>query len=192
MTHLLSDDFPNEPTTPAALSIGSPAPVFESAVGDSTIGLKDFKGNWVIVFTQPADVLPLFRTRTLNHLLCKRRTKVIALVREEMADAASGGNFLKRYILKRRLTVLGDPDRRIEVLYGLHGDDIKGAFIVDPKGILRARLCSPAQSDRNFHEILTVLDALQAADRQKDGKPETVSWKKRLKIAIKARPAEQT
>jgi peroxiredoxin (alkyl hydroperoxide reductase subunit C) len=125
-------------------------------------------------------------------VLCRRSTKVIALVREGMTDTVSGGNFLKRYMLKRRLTVLGDPDRRIGMLYGLPDDEIKGAFIIDPKGILRARLCSPVDNDRNFHEILTVLDALQAADRQKAGKPETVSWRKRLKTAIRPKPAEQT
>ncbi|MDA8077649.1 MAG: hypothetical protein M0Z79_01805, partial [Nitrospiraceae bacterium] len=90
-------------------AIGEPAPFFEAAVGDSSISLRDFRGSWIIIFSHPEDILPLFKTRTVNYILCKRRTKVVALKREQGDEAPAGKNFLKKYILKHRLSVLGDP-----------------------------------------------------------------------------------
>ncbi|HSB30069.1 MAG TPA: redoxin domain-containing protein, partial [Candidatus Sulfobium mesophilum] len=56
---------------------GELAPDFETVIEGHTIKLSDFRGKWVIIFSHPGDLLPLFRTRTVQYLLCKRRTKVI-------------------------------------------------------------------------------------------------------------------
>ncbi len=176
-------------------AIGEPAPCFETAVGDSSISLRDFRGSWIIIFSHPDDILPLFKTRTVNYILCKRRTKVVALVREKGDEVPAGRNFLKKYILKHRLSVLGDPEKRIEALYGLENseeDGVKGTFIIDQKGILRAKLHSPIETERDLYEMVRLVDALQQADRQKASRPETGSWRRRLKIVIRTKTAEQS
>lgn len=177
-------------------TIGEPAPDFETSIGNSTIALNDYKGNWIIILSHPEDMLPVFRTRTLNYLLCKRRTRVISLGDEKSA-AARGRNFLKKYILKHRLTMIDDSAKEVAAKYGVCGgagdpEEMKGVFVIDPKGILRIKLYSSPTAERNLYEILKLLDALQAADRQRAGKPESGEWRRRLGIVVKPKEfAEQ-
>ncbi len=158
----------------AGPALGEPAPFFEARVGETLITLKDFSGKWLIVFSHPDDVLPLFRTRTINYLLCKRRTKVVALGSGKPAGAETGGNFLKKYILKHSLMVLDDSAGKVAESYGLTarpgGEEMKGVFIVDPSGVLRGKLLFPVHAESNFYEILKLRDALQDTDSRKTKK----------------------
>jgi peroxiredoxin (alkyl hydroperoxide reductase subunit C) len=169
--------------------IGEPAPDFEASVGSSTISLHDLKGNWIIILSHPEDMLPVFRTRTINYLLCKRRTRVISLGKEN-SPLAKGRNLLKKYILKHRMTMIDDSGNQVAAKYGVCGgpedpEEIKAVFVIDPKGILRIKLYSSLSSGRNFYEILKLVDALQEADRQRAGKPESGEWRRRLGIVVR-------
>jgi peroxiredoxin (alkyl hydroperoxide reductase subunit C) len=171
-------------------SIGEPAPDFGTSIGDNTITLNDFKGNWIIILSHPEDMLPVFKTRTINYLLCKRRTRVISLGNEKSSCIAKGRNFLKRYILRHRFTMVDDSDKGIAKSYGLCGgpgypEDTKGVFVIDRKGILRIKLYFSLTAERNLYEILKLVDTLQAADRQRVGKPKGGEWKKRLGIVVR-------
>jgi peroxiredoxin (alkyl hydroperoxide reductase subunit C) len=169
--------------------IGEPAPDFETSVESSTFTLNDLKGSWIIILSHPEDMLPVFRTRTINYLLCKRRTRVISLG-DENSSVAKGRNFLKKYILKRRLTMIDDSDKEVAAKYGIYGssgdlEEMKGVFVIDPKGILRIKLYSSLTAGRNLYEILKLVDALQAADRQRAGKSESGEWRRRLGIVVR-------
>jgi peroxiredoxin (alkyl hydroperoxide reductase subunit C) len=172
----------------AGLTLGEPAPFFEARVGGALISLKDFRGKWLIIFSHPGDLLPLFRTRTINYILCKRKTKVVAFGDGKMPAAETGGNFLKKYILKHSVMILEDPDKEILPAYGLSQDGgegaTKGVFIVDPSGTLRVKLFSPLQAETNFYEILKLRDALQETDHQKAKNHVPKAWRKKLRITI--------
>jgi peroxiredoxin (alkyl hydroperoxide reductase subunit C) len=178
----------------AAPALGEPAPFFEARVGEASINLKDFRGKWVILFSHPGDVLPLFRTRTINYILCKRKTKVVALGKEE-ADGEGARNFLKKYVLKHSLMLLDDPGEKIATSYGLKedsgGEEKKGVFIVDPAGTLRAKLLSPVHAETNFYEILKLRDALQEADDQKAKNHAPKAWRKKLRITMLPTPVSR-
>jgi peroxiredoxin (alkyl hydroperoxide reductase subunit C) len=152
---------------------GELAPDFETLIAGHTIKLSDFRGKWVIIFSHPRDLLPVFRTRTVQYLLCKRRTKVIGLGNSQTEGIETGRNLLKKYILKHSLTILDDSAGEIAKSYGLLATgneglkEAKGVFIVDPKGVLRAKLFLPLSAERNFYEVLKLIDALQTADKQK-------------------------
>jgi peroxiredoxin (alkyl hydroperoxide reductase subunit C) len=178
----------------AAPALGEPAPFFEARVGEALINLKDFRGKWVIIFSHPGDVLPLFRTRTINYILCKRKTKVIALGKgESVVD--SGRNFLKKYVLKHSLMMLDDPGEKIMTSYGLKedpaGEGMKGVFIVDPTGTLRVKLFSPLHAETNFYEILRLRDALQEADDQKAKNHAPKAWRRKLHVTVLPTPASR-
>jgi len=172
-------------------SFGEPAPDFETVIAGHVITLKDFKGKWVIMFSNPEDLLPVFKTRTMNYVLCRRRTKVIALGDGRTAGVDAGRNLIKKYILKHNLTIIDDSAKEIAESYGLSrqtgtgSEEEKGVFIIDPKGILRVKLYLPLPVERNFYEILTLIDMLQAADRQKMLRPDKGDWRRRLDLAIR-------
>ncbi len=175
-------------------SLGEPAPYFETEIAGNKISLHDFRGRWVIIFSDAGDLLPVFRTRTINYLLCKRKTKVIALGDGSTTDLPAGRNLLKKYILKHNLTVVDDPGGKIAGDYGLtshkgepHGD--KGVFIVDHKGILRVKLYIPRTAERSFYETLKLVDALQMTDSQKERSPEKTGWRRKLNVVIRPKTA---
>jgi peroxiredoxin (alkyl hydroperoxide reductase subunit C) len=169
--------------------LGEKAPFFEAIVGKSTIHLKDFQGKWLIIITHPTDLLPVFKTRTIKYLLCKRRIKVLAVGNGQTASFIADRNFVKRYIMKHSLLVINDHDRQIARRYGLSEaeqnstESTKGVFVIDPKGILRINLFFPLSKDRNFYEILKLVDSLQAASKQKK-KQARVSRTCRSKIIL--------
>ncbi len=172
-------------------SFGEPAPDFETIISGHTIKLRDFRGKWVVIFSHPEDVLSIFRTRTIKYLLCKRRTKVIALGDGQTERIDAGRNLLKKYVLKHNLTIVDDSCGGIAQSYGLSRDsredrdDEKGVFIVDPKGILRVKLYLPLNAERNFYEILKLIDALQATERQRIPAVDRGTWRRRLDMAIR-------
>ncbi len=170
-------------------SFGELAPDFETVIAGQTIKLSDFRGKWVVIFSHPEDLLSVFRTRTIKYLLCKRRTKVIALGDRQTGGIEAGRNPLKKYILKHNLTILDDSCGEIGKSYGLSAithegrGEVKGVFIVDPKGILRVKLYLPLAAERNFYEVLKLIDALQSTDRQKMLQSGKGSLRRRLNMA---------
>jgi peroxiredoxin (alkyl hydroperoxide reductase subunit C) len=176
---------------------GEPAPDFETIIAGQTIRLKDFRGKWVIIFTHPGDMLSVFKTRTIKYILCKRRTKVIALGDGQTEGIDTGRNLLKKYILKHNLMIVDDSDGGIAGSYGLSllgrepKDEEKGVFIVDPKGILRVKLYLPLALDRNFYEILKLIDVLQATDKQKALRTGNKTLRRRFDMVIRQRAASE-
>lgn len=178
--------------TKKSLNLGEPAPYFEVPVGDNRVSIKDFKGSWLLIFSHPDDIMPVFKTRTIKYVLCKRRIKAIALSNSQTSPLIPGRNVVKKYILMHSLTVVNYSDNGIAEDYGLSNTaadgESKGVFVVDPKGILRIKLFFPMTAERNFHEILKLIDALQEADKLKQEKPGGLGWKNSLRIVIKQRP----
>jgi peroxiredoxin (alkyl hydroperoxide reductase subunit C) len=174
--------------------LGDPAPFFEMPVGNSSINLKDFRGKWLVIFTHPEDILPVFKTRTIKYVLCKRKIKVLAIGEGQYTAAISGRNFVKKYIMKHSLMVIDDRDGQIARVYGLEKDKktsvegTKGTFVIDPKGLLRIKLSFPLSKERNLYEILKLVDSLQEADRQRKVQSPPNKWRRRINIVIKPKP----
>lgn len=179
--------------TRKTLNLGEPAPYFEVPVGDNSVSIKDFNGSWLLIFSHPDDIMPVFKTRTIKYVLCKRRIKAIALSNGQTSPLLPGKNVVKKYILKHSLTIIDDADKSIAKKFGLNNPEpdgeTKGIFVIDPGGILRIKLYFPMAAERNFHEILKLIDALQEADKVKQEKPRGLGWKNPLRIVIKQQPA---
>ncbi len=87
--------------------------------------------------------------------------------------------------------IVDDSCREIAKSYGLScgnregPDEEKGVFIVDPKGTLRVKLYLPLNAERNFYEILKLIDVLQATEKQRVPVIERGTWRRRLDMAIR-------
>lgn len=174
-------------------SLGEPAPLIETLFPRKSQKKDSSKGSWIILVSHPHDLLPLFKTRTINYILCKRRTKVLMLRSGGTDDGVEDGNFLMKYITRHNVAFLDDPDKAVAAGYGLdeNTEEVKGAFVIDPAGILRMKLYFDHASPRNFYEILKLLDTLQEADSQRKRKPAPGVWKRRLSIAGRTGPAQE-
>ena len=160
------------------LHLGDTAPDFTAMTTDGEISFHEWKqGSWAVFFSHPADFTPmctteLGRTAALQGEFDKRNTKAMALSIDPIEDhhqwapdiGEVTGNELK-------FPIVADPDHRIAELYDMihpgAGDTstVRSVFIVDPDNTLRLSLTYPKSVGRNFDEIVRVLDALQATDK---------------------------
>ena len=53
---------------------------------------------------------------------------------------------------------------------------VRTVFVIDPKKVIRLTISYPAQTGRNFDEILRVIDSLQIGDKHRVTTP--VNWQK--------------
>ena len=127
------------------LQAGSKAPLFTLPdQDDKKAALKDFAGQWVIVYFYPKDNTPGCTTeacdftdnlRTFNKL----NTTVLGISRD---SAESHRKFIEKQNLK--ITLLSDTDHKVMDKYGawgikkLYGKEsegvIRSTFIIDPTG----------------------------------------------------------
>jgi peroxiredoxin (alkyl hydroperoxide reductase subunit C) len=171
-------------------ALGEQAPFIEALSSKKSQKSDGSRGGWIILISHPHDLLPLLRTRTFNYILCKRRTRIVMLGNGSPESGIADGNFLKKYIIRHNAAFLDDPDYTISAGYGLvkdHADEeVKGVFVIDPRGFLRMKLYFDVTHPRNFYEILKLLDALQEADSQRKRRPTSDVWKRRLSIVSRS------
>ena len=161
-----------------SLHLGDTAPDFTAETTDGEVSFHDWKqGSWAVFFSHPADFTPvctteLGRTAALQDEFAKRNTKAMALSVDPIEDhhgwAPDIGDVSGTAL---NFPIVADPDRKISELYDMihpgEGDTstVRSVFVVDPANKLRLTLTYPTSVGRNFDEIIRVLDALQATDR---------------------------
>lgn len=163
---------------PPRLELNGPAPDFEANTTHGPIKLSEYaKGEWVILFSHPADFTPVCTTEfaefaRLAPEFQKRKTALIGnSIDSVYSHIAWVRDIEKKYDLKIPFPVIADLDQKVSRLYGMvHTPSaatatVRCVFFIDPKRVLRAMIYYPLNVGRNFDEILRVLDALQTADQ---------------------------
>jgi len=183
-----------------ALRLGSIAPDFEAQTTQGPIKFHDWIGNsWAILFSHPADFTPVCTTE-LGEVARRqvdfdqRGVKVIGISANDLTSHEKWVTDINEVGSKIAPTnvqfpIIADADRKISTLYDMldavdpTNVDTKGipftvrtVFVIDPKKIIRLTLSYPAQTGRNFDEIIRVVDSLQLGDKHKITTP--VNWKK--------------
>ena len=164
--------------------IGEKAPEFRAKTTCGEVNFpQDYAGNWVILFSHPADFTPVCTTEFMVFQSMKKEfedinTKLIGL----SVDSLSSHNaWLKTIeekieyngIRNEKITfpLIDDLSGRIARKYGMiqpHADDtktVRAVFIIDPNGIIRAILYYPLSNGRNMQEIKRLVIALQTTDK---------------------------
>ena len=82
--------------------------------------------------------------------------------------------------VKLNFPIIADSDQKVANLYSMiQSEDnkmtVRSVFIIDPEKKLRLTITYPAATDRNFAEILRVLDSLQLTDGYKVATP--ANWR---------------
>jgi len=159
------------------LHLGEPAPDFEAVTTHGPIKLSDYKGEWVILFSHPADFTPVCTTEfmgfaKMNPELEKRGVKLIGLSVDSVhSHIAWVRNIEEKMGVKIPFPVIADLSMNVGTLYGMiHPGQsataaVRCVFVIDPDQILRAMIYYPLSTGRNMDEILRLIDALQAADK---------------------------
>lgn len=158
------------------LQVGKPAPSFKAQALAGTefkeITLEDYRGKWVCLYFYPLDFTFVCPTeivefneavgqfKALNcEIIGGSTDSVYSHLGWTQADSRLGA---------LSYPILSDITHQIGKDYGILIEDkgitLRGAFLIDPEGVLRYQVVHDLSVGRNVGEILRVLSALQTGE----------------------------
>lgn len=165
------------PATVRALRINDPAPEFAARTTAGEVRLSQFRGQWVVLFSHPADFTPVCTSEfvALAHRITDFEARNCVLlglsVDSLFSHLAWLADIKRRFGVRIPFPVIEDPSMAIAQAYGMldpaspDSATVRATFVIDPKGIVRAVSWYPMNVGRSVDELMRLLMALQAADQ---------------------------
>lgn len=162
----------------AGLRIGDFAPDFEARSTAGPVRLSGFRGRWLVLFSHPADFTPVCTTEfvALARETAAFEARDCALMALSVDSLFSHFAWLRmirdRFGTEVRFPIVEDPTLVIGRAFGMvsaqdsDSATVRTTFFIDPRGVIRAMTCYPANLGRSVPEMLRILDGLQAIDAQ--------------------------
>jgi len=175
--------------------IGDTAPDFKAQTTQGEIQFSQWQeGNWVILFSHPADFTPVCSTELVE--FAKRRgefesmsVKLIGLSIDSIhSHLAWRENLREKLDAEIGYPMIADLDTKVAQLYGMihpgasSTATVRSVFVIDPKRVIRALVYYPMNVGRNVDEIKRLVIALQTADKNACATP--VNWKPGEKVIV--------
>jgi len=145
---------------------GSKAPDFtlQSQEG-KTVSLKDFHGQWVVLYFYPKDMTQgcTIEAHNFQRDLAQYTAKKAAIVGVSADNIDSHVQFCTKESLTFKL--LADPDKKVIAAYGSTNEKnpnfaARNTFIIDPKGVIR-KVYTGVKPQQHSEEVLAALSELQ-------------------------------
>lgn len=163
--------------------IGDPAPEFKAVTTQGVINFpSDHKGEWVILFSHPADFTPVCTSEfmtfaTMEDKFANANCKLVGLSIDGLYSHIAWLRTIKEKIEYRGMKdvevnfpLIEDITMEVAKKYGMiqPNEDstkaVRAVFFVDPQGIIRAIIYYPLSLGRNFDELYRALIAMQTSD----------------------------
>lgn len=164
--------------------IGDKAPEFKAITTQGDINFpNDYAGEWVILFSHPADFTPVCTTEfiTFAHLENKfenANCKLVGLSIDGLYSHIAWLRTIKDKIefngmknVNVKFPLIEDITMDVAKKYGMiqPGESktqaVRAVFFIDPNGVIRAIIYYPLSLGRNFDEIYRALIAMQTSDK---------------------------
>ena len=143
---------------------GSMAPDFTlSSQEGKQVSLKDFRGQWVVLYFYPKDMTQGCTIEAHNFQADqdKYTAKKAAIVGVSVDSVDSHVQFCTKENLTFKL--LADPEHQVVEKYGSFGANkmaTRNTFLIDPKGVIR-KVYTGVKPNEHSAEVLAELNALQ-------------------------------
>jgi alkyl hydroperoxide reductase subunit AhpC len=158
------------------LQVGQPAPAFSAQAlvrrEFEEVRLEDYRGKWVCLFFYPLDFTFVCPTEIVD--FNKAYDQFAAMNCQVLAASTDsvyshlGWTQSDSRLAEIRFPILSDITHHIARRYGVlipdKGITLRGAFLIDPEGILRYQVVHDLSVGRNVGEVLRVLSALQTGE----------------------------
>ena len=163
--------------------IGDKAPEFKAVTTQGEINFPaDYKGNWVILFSHPADFTPVCTSEfmtfaSMENKFNEANCKLVGLSVDGLYSHIAWLRTIKEKIeykgmknVEVTFPLIEDITMEVAKKYGMiqpgeaSTKAVRAVFFIDPKGIIRAIIYYPLSLGRNFEELYRALIAMQAAD----------------------------
>lgn len=161
---------------PRPLRIGDVAPDFTARTTQGARRLSDYRGQWLIFFSHPADFTPVCTTEFIGIQQAGERLAAMncALLGLSVDSLYAHHAWLRAIETGFGVTigfpVVEDPSMAIGRAYGMIDEQAESSaamrctYFIDPKGVVRAITVYPHNVGRSVDEMLRLLSALQRAD----------------------------
>ena len=136
----------------------------------------DYKGKWFILFSHPADFTPVCTTEFVAFQkrykeFKKMNTELIGMSVDQVFAHLKWEEWIKDKLdVNIEFPIIADTGAIAEKLGLIHKNKgtntVRGVYIVDPKGIIRAVLFYPQELGRNMDEFLRMIKGFQLADKR--------------------------
>lgn len=177
--------------------IGDTAPDFDAVTTTGPMKFSDYnKGNWIILFSHPADFTPVCTTEMSGFALEKdffdsRGTKLLGLSIDSIHSHIAWVNAVQEKTgVLFDFPIIADIDMKVSRLYGMlqPGESetaaVRAVFIIDPESKVRLVMYYPMNVGRSMAEIKRTLEALQTSDEHKCAMP--LNWLPGDKVIVPA------
>ena len=146
-------------------AVGSQAPDFtlQSQEG-KTVSLKDFRGQWVVLYFYPKDMTPgcTIEAHNFQRDLDQYTAKKTAIIGISADNVDSHQQFCTKESLTFRL--LADPDKQVISSYGSLAPNgmvaSRNTFLIDPNGVIR-KVYTRVNPNSHSQDVLADLAELQ-------------------------------
>ena len=164
--------------------IGEPAPAFKAVTTQGEIDFpKQYEGNWVILFSHPADFTPVCTSEFMAFASQEQKfneanCELVGLSVDGLYSHIAWLRTIKEKIeykgmkgVEVKFPLIEDITMEIAEKYGMiqpgesNTKAVRAVFFIDPKGIIRAMIYYPLSLGRNFDELYRALIAMQVADK---------------------------
>lgn len=163
--------------------IGDKAPEFKAVTTQGPINFPaDYTGNWVILFSHPADFTPVCTSEFMTFASMEKQfeeagCKLVGLSVDGLYSHIAWLRTIKEKIeykgmknVEVNFPLIEDITMEVANKYGMlqPGESstkaVRAVFFIDPKGIIRAVIYYPLSMGRNFEELYRALIAMKTAD----------------------------
>jgi len=153
------------------MKIGEKAPQFtlDAYSNGNTIKVSssDFEGKWVLLFFYPRDFTFVCPTelKSLAHFQKEFSAEDCEIVAASTDSAFSHKAWFEKDLPEVKYPILADTAhtlaRDYNILIESEGTALRGAFLIDPKGILQYATISNLNVGRSAEELLRILQAFK-------------------------------
>jgi len=163
--------------------IGDKAPEFKAVTTQGPINFPaDYAGNWVILFSHPADFTPVCTSEFMTFASMEKQfeeagCKLVGLSVDGLYSHIAWLRTIKEKIeykgmknVEVNFPLIEDITMEVAKKYGMlqPGESstkaVRAVFFIDPKGVIRAVIYYPLSLGRNFEELYRALIAMKTAD----------------------------
>ena len=164
--------------------LNEPAPAFNAPTTDGMKTLEDYKGQWLVLFSHPADFTPVCTT---EFMAFARRHEDFKAVNTELLGLSIDShyshiawirNIKEKFDVDVNFPIIADLSMDVARAYGMihpgaaDTSAVRATFIIDPNGILRAMVYYPMTNGRSIDEFLRLIKSLQTSDEHGVATPE--------------------
>jgi peroxiredoxin (alkyl hydroperoxide reductase subunit C) len=161
-----------------------PVPSFTARSTHGQISLDDYKGQWLILFSHPADFTPVCTSEFIGlqrsiREFEQRRCALLGLSVDSIySHLAWVRNIDEKFGVEISFPIIEDISMAISTAFGMldqssnNTSTVRSVFFIDPEGLLRAKILYPMQVGRSVAEIIRTLSALQSVNEHHMSAPE--------------------